>query len=126
MRLIFDEDTVEYNLTIATYDNPISVGSKDFAVQLSLKSGARVKLAPSSMSITVLDDDSPPSMCSFHLWILILNFSLLGMTCHQDTKCLSDNGISVSSIDLCCNQLRGKSVEFSAAQGTCQPCISKL
>ena len=65
MRLIFDEDTVEYNLTIATYDNPISVGSKDFAVQLSLKSGARVKLAPSSMSITVLDDDSPPSMCSF-------------------------------------------------------------
>ncbi|CAI8026308.1 IgGFc-binding protein [Geodia barretti] len=107
MRLIFDEDTVEYNLTIATYDNPISVGSKDFAVQLSLKSGARVRLAPSTMSITVLDDDSLPSM-----------------TCHQDTKCLSDNGISVSSIDLCCNQLRGKSVEFSAAQGTCQPCIN--
>ena len=65
MRLIFDEDTVEYNLTIATYDNPISVGSKDFSVQLSLKSGARVRLAPSTMSITILDDDSPPSMCSF-------------------------------------------------------------
>lgn len=33
----------------------------EFSVQLSLISGARVRLKPSMMRITITDDDTPPS-----------------------------------------------------------------
>lgn len=68
-RLVFDRERVEYNLTIATYDNVISTGSKNFAVQLSVRSGSRVRLAPSTITIEILDDDSLPSK-----WNLVYGF----------------------------------------------------
>ena len=126
--LSFDQETMEHNLSIATFDNPIYRGSKNFAVQLSLVSGSRIRLAESTMIITILDDDTSLSKYSliYGFCFFILFFFCIGMMCYHDSKCLSNDSISVPTIDFCCNQLKGEAIQFSAAGGTCQPCIRKL
>ena len=56
---------------------------------------------------------------------LISGNRFAGMTCHRDREC-KENGFPApgSSISSCCTS-EFSSIKFSAAGGTCQPCISK-
>ena len=54
------------------------------------------------------------------------NIIISEIACHiNETEC-SGTEFPVTSIGSCCNTLQGRSIHFSAAGGTCQPCISEL
>ena len=70
-----------------------------------------------------------------HLYLHVVNpiFQLIhvsvnliaGMTCHRDRECKGNEFPAPgSSVSTCCAS-EFSSIKFSAAGGTCQPCISK-
>ena len=48
----------------------------------------------------------------------------VGMTCHREDEC-GGAPFPVQSITMCCSELKGSSISFTASGGICQPCISK-
>ena len=65
----FDGERTEHKVIVAIYDNSIREESKTFSVQLKLLSGVRTRLMPSSMTITITEDDIDDQKPGKHMYI---------------------------------------------------------
>ena len=58
-----------------------------------------------------------------YIYIRALLLSLaVAISCHLESDC-TGIGLQVTNISQCCVEFQGSSVSFTAAGGTCQPCI---
>ena len=78
MRIDFRLNATERVVMINIFDNNVYEGDKLFAVQLSLVSGARIRVSPSTVTVRIIEDDQQPSKC-IHITYNTIFYMLVGV-----------------------------------------------